>query len=356
MSDLSKIDKNYKIETKIKKDDIKFHSVDEEGFQIHGIFKEGENYVRLPKDVAYTVNEGLEYLHYFTAGGRLRFRTDSPYVALNINLRSVGKVPHLSLLNCAGFDLYAAEDTKTFIHRGSFIPPYNTDGKHEGIVELEEKKMRDICINFPLFSGVREVFVGLSSDAKIEKATPYSNDKPVVFYGSSITNGSAASRPGMAYTEILSRRYNLDYINLGFSGSARAEDTIIEYIKNLDMSMYVHDYDHNAPTNEHLEATHEKMFLAIREAHPDIPIIIMTRPQYETTESLRRRYDIIKKTYDNAISRGDKNVYYLEGSELSALAGNDWSVDRIHPTDLGFFSMAAAVGKVIEKILEKNKL
>ena len=79
-----------------------------------------------------------------------------------------------------------------------------------------------------------------------------------------------------------------------------------------------------------------------------------TRPQYETTESLRRRYDIIKKTYDNAISRGDKNVYYLEGSELSALAGNDWSVDRIHPTDLGFFSMAAAVGKVIEKILEKK--
>lgn len=353
MSDLSKIDKNYKIETKINKTDIKFHGVEEAGFSIHGIFKEGENYVRLPKDIAYTVNEGLTYLHYFTAGGRLRFRTDSPYVALNIDLRSVGKVPHLSLLNCAGFDLYACEDGDIPTHRGSYIPPYNTEGKYEGVVELGEKKMRDICINFPLFSGVRDVYVGLSDGSKIESPTPYSNKKPVVFYGSSITNGSAASRPGMAYTEILSRRYNLDYINLGFSGSARAEDTIIDYIKGLDMSMYVHDYDHNAPDSEHLEKTHEKMFLAIRQTHPDIPIIIMTRPSYEVSEQVQKRFDIIKRTYDNAISRGDKNVYYIDGPTLSALAKNDWSVDKIHPTDLGFFSMANAVGEVIEKILQK---
>ena len=116
------------------------------------------------------------------------------------------------------------------------------------------------------------------------------------------------------------------------------------------MSCFVLDYDHNAPTAEHLAQTHEKMFKAVRNAHPEIPIIIMPKPIYYVAENENPRQEIIKKTYENALKAGDKNVYFIESSELMALCGNDGTVDGCHPTDLGFYSMAKAIEKVMEKI------
>ena len=63
---------------------------------------------------------------------------------------------------------------------------------------------------------------------------------------------------------MISREFNYDYINLGFSGNAKGEVEIIEYINNLDMSIFVYDYDHNAATLDGLQSAHEKQFLAIQ--------------------------------------------------------------------------------------------
>ena len=128
-----------------------------------------------------------------------------------------------------------------------------------------------------------------------------------------------------------------------------------EYIANLDMSLFVYDYDYNAPSAEHLEATHEKMFLAVREKHPDIPIIILSRPNYKVPDD-DARCKVIKKTYENAVARGDDNVYYVSGKELMALCGAEGTIDNIHPNDLGFFSMAQTLTPVIEKIIADGKL
>ena len=116
------------------------------------------------------------------------------------------------------------------------------------------------------------------------------------------------------------------------------------------MSIFVCDYDYNTPSVEHLKNTHEKMFKAIREKNPDLPIIIMSSPKWILDETWQQRRDIIEQTYKNAISAGDKNVYFLDGKALMALCENNGTVDNCHPTDLGFFSMAKAVGDVIERI------
>ena len=171
-----------------------------------------------------------------------------------------------------------------------------------------------------------------------------------MYYGSSVTQGGCASRPGMSYQGIISRRFDYDFINLGFSGNAKGEDAIAEYIKNLDMSVFVYDYDYNAPTVEHLNSTHEKMFKTIRKVNPNLPVIMMSRPKFNLTEIEEQRLNIIKTTYENAILKGDKNVYLLDGKKLTELCKNDGTVDNCHPTDLGFFSMAKAVGDIIEKI------
>ena len=165
--------------------------------------------------------------------------------------------------------------------------------------------------------------------------------------------GGCASRPGMSYQAIVERRFDANYINLGFSGNGKGEDTMAEYIASLDMSAFVYDYDHNAPTAEHYEATHDRFYRIIRRAHPDIPVIMMTRPKAENLLNAAEfeRINIAKKTYRRAKRRGE-NVYFIPGYELMKYALDEGTVDGAHPTDLGFYSMAKRLGTLLEKILK----
>ena len=105
--------------------------------------------------------------------------------------------------------------------------------------------------------------------------------------------------------------------------------------------------------NELTKETHERLFLALRAARPDLPIIIMTRPAVGQTGS--SRYNTAKKTYDNAIAKGDQNVYFLCGDDLTEFSGRDGTADGTHPSDIGFYSMSLPVTKVLGQILLKNK-
>ena len=155
----------------------------------------------------------------------------------------------------------------------------------------------------------------------------------------------------MIYENIISRRLNADYINLGFSGNAKGEREIAEYVSELKMSCFVYDYDHNAPSVEHLKSTHERMFKIIREKNPELPIVMMSRPKFRLYGHEVERLNVIKETYNNALKSGDKNVYLIEGPELMELAGNDGTVDGCHPNDLGFASMAKVLGDLLKKII-----
>ena len=211
--------------------------------------------------------------------------------------------------------------------------------------------MRDITIHFPLYSNVDELYIGLADSALIKEPVPYRIEKPIVYYGSSISQGGCASRPGTSYQGFVSHEIDADYVNLGFSGNARAEKEISDYIKSLSMSVFVYDYDHNAPSTEHLQNTHERMFLEIRDKHPTLPVVMMSRPKLYLSKEELARLEIIKATYENALTRGDKNVYFIDGRDLMAWAGNEGTVDTCHPTDLGFFSLAKALIPVLKGIL-----
>lgn len=345
MSDISKIDRNFSVKTSIEKEGIKFFNADGAPFKIYGVFRENGKYRRMSEAVAKTVSEGVYILHSNTAGGRVRFVTDSTYIAINAEMDGLGKMPHFAFTGSIGFDLYVGNE-----YIKTFVPSFEITEGYESIIEFETKEIREITINFPLYSNVKHLYIGLDENSVVQEAKPYINQYPIVYYGSSITQGGCASRPGMAYQSILSRKFNCDFINLGFSGSAKAEDEMIDYIKNLDMSVFVYDYDHNAPSVKHLEKTHEKMFKAIRSHHPELPIIMMSRPKFYLTAEEEQRLEIITKTYNNAISNGDKNVYLIDGKKLTELCGNEGTVDSCHPTDFGFASMAEALAKVLKNI------
>ena len=346
MKSISQVDKNFAVRSAIDKDDVKFYPVPSSEMKLYGVFYEDGKFRRLPESVAKNVSEGVHFLHANTAGGRVRFRTDSPYVAIHARLPFICRWANSSLCSIGGFDIYC--DGEYF---KSYMPDIDYKEEYSGVVDFGSRKMRDITVNMPLYSEVSELYIGLCDDAAVLEPTPYRECAPIVFYGSSITQGGCASRPGMAYQNFVSRHFNVDYINLGFSGNAKGEVEIADYIKYLDMSVFVYDYDFNAPDLEHLKATHERMFKEIREANPTLPIVIMSKPKYYLTDGDVARRDTIRKTYENALSRGDKNVYFIAGSELMEIAKGEGTVDGTHPNDLGFFSMATKLISTLEKII-----
>ena len=362
MGNIGKIDKNLEVKGSVQKENIVFHNVRNPPFTVYGLLP-GEKeapYRRLPESLAAQVNEGVLRLHTYTAGGRVRFRTDSDCIAIRAVMPNKHFMPHMPLLGSSGFDIYEMEHDQ-YIYRGSFVPPIDREDTYESIVRFDNQKMRDLIIHFPLYDSVDCLFVGIRPDSVWRAGSCYNSKKPILYYGSSITQGGCASRPGNCYTNIISRNLNMDHINLGFSGSGRGEQQIANYISEQDISVFVYDYDHNAPTVDYLEQTHEPFFLKIREKKPDLPVIMASRTDSPKTpaiasETLRRR-DVILRTYEKAQKRGDQNVLFVDGMMMfdmcSSLgtAADSCTVDGIHPNDLGFACMAKVFGDAIQKML-----
>ncbi len=349
MRNISKTDPNFAVKTSLNIDNIRFFDIKDERFSLYGIFYENGLYRRLPEKVAEAVNDGVYNLHIHTAGGRIKFVTDSSFVAIKAFMPDIGRMPHFAMTGSSGFDLYIGKKEEYY---NSFVPPCDMVDGYESAVHFSERKLREITLNFPLYSAVSELYIGIEDSALLKKSTGYKSKKPIVFYGSSITQGGCASRPGNSYESVVSRALQTDYINLGFSGSARAEDAIADYISELDMSVFVYDYDYNAPSAEHLKNTHQRMFMKIRQKNPELPIVILSRPKFSLTKEEEERLEIITKTYADAVSSGDKNVYLIDGATLMKYAKNDGTVDGCHPNDLGFYSMAKALIPRLKSILK----
>ncbi len=350
MADITTVDSNFKVETNIRKDDLKFYDVKQAPFGLHGVFYENGMFRRTPEQVARSISQGLIFTHSNTAGGRVRFRTDSPYVAIHAEMPAIAKMPQVTMTGSAGFDLYVKEaGEQKYVE--TFMPPFDIENGYESVIDFGSAEMREITIYLPIYSNITCLLVGLAEKASLCPPISYKTQIPVVYYGSSITQGGCASRPGNAYESIISRKLDCDFINLGFAGSAMGEAEIADYIKSLRMSAFVFDYDHNSPSVEHLAATHQRMFRQIRSENPNLPILILSRPKYSLTGEELRRRAVIEKTYTDAKASGDEHVYFVDGPELMSLAGNDGTVDNCHPNDLGFASMALAVAKVLEQLL-----
>lgn len=342
-----------------KHPDAVYFSAKRAPIKIYGLYKpcEGEHFIRMPEDVARATSQGVYDLNYNTSGGRLTFSTDSPYIALHAIEPTFYNMPHMPRSGNAGFDVYECDENGRQSYSGSLLAPAKSTLPYFADCDSRTTlgKMKNYVINFPLYEHVDEVYIGVAPDARIESFDgAYTNDAPIVFYGSSITQGGCVCRPGNAYPSYISRRFRRDFINLGFSGSGKAEPAIVDYMATLDMSIFVCDYDHNAPTVEYLENTHFALYEKIRAAHPDVPYVMISKPDTIHHPDYIERREVIRRSYERALGLGDKNVYFIDGETL--LAGDcadACTVDTTHPNDLGHYRMGARIGDVIEKIIKK---
>jgi hypothetical protein len=356
------IDKNMVVNATIGDMEVVWHDVRQQPFSLHGFYEPlTEPYFRrMPDDVAKATSPAVDKLCRESAGGRVRFSTDSPYIAIRAKYRVVGRSSNLTLVSSSGFDLYLdGEFGSRFLKE--FRMPYDMVDSYEQIIKVDGGKLRSYTINFPIHAVVETLEIGLAPDARLDEPCKYRDILPIVIYGSSIVHGTAATRPGLTYPAIMSRDLNVDYLNLGFSGNAKGEEASARYMATLPMSVFVCDYDHNAPSLEHLEATHYPLYEIIREKNPDLPYIMITRPNYwtrvrekEKEDNLLRR-DIIMSSYLKARAAGDKNVYFIDGMSFGyAPHTYECFFDSLHPNDAGFVRMADVVGTVIRHILEKR--
>ena len=344
--DAGKIDKNFLISPAIKKDGLAFYDADELG--VFGLEKIDGLYRRMRIDDAKKISENVALISSESAGGRCRFVTDSRRIAITVKYRSVSKVPNYSYTATLGFDLYSGER-----YIGCFVPPLDTVDTLESVINIPADMIgiQTYTLNFPVTSEVEELSLGVDEGCRIERAPEYSISKPIVFYGSSTTQGACAARPGNTYENIISRTLDSDYINLGFWGNARGEDGMAEYIASLDMSAFVYDYDYNAPSVAHLEATHERMFKIIRDKKPELPIVILSAPKYYLDKEFKKRLGIIKRTFENAVASGDKNVAFISGRTMLGRVRDIALADNIHPGDVGFSEMAKRITRELKKMI-----
>lgn len=360
MENFINVDKNMIVNTTIGDVDVTWHDVRKAPFSLYGFHNPETEpfFYRLPLDVAAATSEGVEKLNQESAGGRVRFSTDSPYIAVRAKYRVVGRSSHLTLVSTAGFDLYIDGELGSRYVR-EFRMPYDMVDSYEQIIYLDKGELRSYTINFPVHSVVDSFEIGLKPGAILQEGRKYRDIKPMVFYGSSIVHGTAATRPGNIYPSIISRNLNIDHRNLGFSGQAKGEPVLAQWMATLPMSVFVCDYDHNAPNVEHLETTHYPMYEIIREKNPDVPYIMITRPNYWTAftnrEVVRERRDVVMSSYLKARRNGDKNVWFIDGmSFFDDTHQNEYVLDGVHPQDAGFIRMADSIGTVIRHILEES--
>ncbi len=324
----------------------------ESPFVIYGM---SDGYYRIGDEQVRNLNAEISYLTEYTAGGRIRFRTDSDRLLVRIKNQW-----SYNIETAAGrFDVYVTDENgKTFFSNIMSVTQVDRD-EHKNYAEAgafiarNGHGMLDVTVNFPICLGIEDLFIGLREGCRLEAPTPYRYRTPIVFYGSSIVHGIGASRPGMAYPSIIGRRFDSDYINLGFAGNAKAEPEMMEYISKLNMSVFVYDYDHNSPNIEHLKATHRRGYEIFRKNQPYTPVIMASKVDFypnDTASAARRQ--VIKESYEKGLDDGDTNLYFIDGETVFGEEYADASHDGCHPNDYGFILMANAFGRIIKNLLQ----
>ena len=306
---------------------------------------------RLPDELIEKI-PSLSFLGRRPMGARLGFRTDSERFTVRIEFETLGVDIGMSIYSCQSAAVFVGERQSS--HFLGIANAYNYENKTFEKTFKKSREMEEVLIYLPRNEIIKNVWILIEDGAKIEEPTPYKYAKPIVFYGSSITEGGIACNVSNGYNAVISRHLDVDFYNLGFSGNAKGEIEMADFINTIDMSVFVYDYDHNAPTPEHLEATHQVFFKRIREKHPNLPVVMMSRPYAVYGEEERLRREIVRRTYENALANGDKNVYFIDG-EAPFRDDPDRElcfIDTIHPNDLGYSKMVAHTEPLIKKILE----
>lgn len=327
-------------------------------FEVDGLpwFAENEGELsRLPIKRKGSYRKAVWDLAQQPSGGRIRFTTNSTALAIRLEYPHGPNMMNMQAFGQTGVDLYLHN-----VYAGTAIA--GRDSK-PGLVQYhsfykdQPRMEREITFYLPLYAPVKVLGIGIDAEAEVKAPSHFTLQKPIVFYGTSITQGGCASRSGLSYQAILGRALNIDFINLGFSGNGIGEPEIAHAVASLDAAAFVLDFAHNNPTFESFEQAYGPFIATIRKAHPQTPILLMT-PIYDARMELWAHLPLldemralIRQVAAQRIAAGDTNLQVVEGTDLLGPSDGDSLVDGTHPNDLGLKAMAQGLEARIAKVL-----
>ena len=363
--DIKKVDSNF-INNEAKEDILFINPKTSDLVKIYGLnwFNEDKRYHRLSKKLDNTLPElegSVDVLAGNSSGGIVAFYSNTNVLKIKVKLSFKFHMGHMPYTGQAGFDLYIGntyQDMK-FYRTSNFDfnkNEYEFTFFNHPFLSSDNKLY---VLNFPLYATVEEILIGVNPNCNITPCQDlFKTEDKIVFYGTSITQGGCASRPGMSYTQILSRMLGTECLNYGFSGNGKGHIEIAEALSEIqDVKMFVLDYEANA-TFDRLKATLDNFVKCLRKKYPTVPIVIISKImmylEFHDSDYIKNEKKIRNYQKNYVKNSNDENLYYIDGSKV--LGKNNISektVDGCHPTDYGFISMAEYLYPIIKKILAK---
>jgi len=304
-------------------------------------------YERLPARAKSNVPEMVWTLNSRTAGIAIRFSTDAKRIGAIWD--GGGAMNHMAATANSGLDLYAKRDGK-WEFCGVGRP--KTERTVADVAKGLSGELTEYLLYLPLYNSVTELLIGIDADAAmvIPPPRPAASARPIVFYGTSMTQGGCASRAGMCHPAILGRWFDHHVINLGFSGSGKMEPALADLLCEIDAAIYVLECLPNM-TTEMVRERVQPFVQTLRKAKPDTPILLVESPlnpqNNEGNQALREAYAAL-------IEQGVNRLYFLPG-EPQLSGEENGTVDGVHPTDLGFYRIAKAYEPILRAILAPTR-
>ena len=317
----------------------------------------GSPYERLPASLEGKTRPEVWSLSKNSSGLAVRFRSNSKVIAARWEVVKNTVMNHFAPSGIKGVDLYCLDGGKWwYVNTG--LPTGKSSEK--AFISNMEGPEKEYMLYLPLYDGLAKLEIGVEQKASLEQPLVNSPrmEKPVVFYGTSITQGGCASRPGMAYPAQLSRMLDRQTINLGFSGNGRLDPEIAEAIAGIDASCIVIDCLPNCSPAV-MKEKYIPFFEIIKKRNPDVPVVMVenlhnTTMHFnrKTASNIQEKNNLLKGICKELKNKGYKNIHYLKAEGLT---GNDLeeAVDGVHLTDLGFSRMADNLFPVIRKLIKR---
>jgi len=334
--------------------EVEWHDLQDWGVEGRGWTdqKRYRYYDRLPAKAEKMVRDAVWNLSRDSAGMMARFETDSPEIYVRYQLfRNRLAMSHMPATGVSGVDLYGLDPAGSW--RWIAVARPDSTSVQARLAAGLDRGSRKYSLYLPLYNGVDSVEVGVVKGSRFDGIPPRS-ERPVVYYGTSITHGACASRPGMPHPAILGRRLDLPAINLGFSGNGRMETEVGELLGELGPAVFVID----CLPNMNADAVRERTVPLVRQlkkALPDSPVILVEDRSFtnswvlgERREHHRRSREELRKAFEQLRADSVPGLFYLEGEHLLG-DDSEGATDGSHPSDLGFMRQADAFEPVIRK-------
>lgn len=323
--------------------------------QNQGWNEDGGNYRRLPLRAKGKVREQVWNLACESAGLVVRFTTDAEEIKVKYKVTGGYSMPHMPATGVSGVDLYRNADQGFCFGDYSFGDTIRYSYHIDRAVGAG--KEQEYTLYLPLYNGVEHLEIGVP-DGNAFSFVPAVNKKSIVLYGTSIAQGACASRPGMAWGNIVGRALGRPLVNLGFSGNGKLEKEVIDFINEQDADVYILDCMANLTDRgeEEIKKMVKQAVLQIRAKH-DAPILLVEHAGYSNGTTNQKQYDAYShvnvaqsEAYKELKREGVKNLFYLSREELD-YSPDAW-VDYVHPSDWGMVRQAVAVEKKLKKIMK----